>query len=183
VGVIATADAQWGECPNDPEGGQHFAEHETRAEGETGYGAVEYPYDRLSGCESCGAPVPEDEDELWRGGSKRLLYGTESGQPGPGDLCYVEMHPGGRCHNWDNCPGRHLMAVLPNGHHWDIDSRASNCGRPEDRTHRCWVRHGDPEKGEPVHVDKAGDTCSAGAGSILAGDYHGFLHHGRFAGT
>jgi hypothetical protein len=31
-----------------------------------------------------------------------------------------------------------------------------------------------------VHVDKAGATCTAGAGSIIAGDWHGFLHNGQF---
>jgi hypothetical protein len=48
-----------------------------------------------------------------------------------------------------------------------------------DKTHRCWVRHGDPDKGEPVHVDKAGHTCAAGAGSIATPGYHGFLHNGQ----
>jgi lambda family phage portal protein len=48
---------------------------------------------------------------------------------------------------------------------WDIDGRASNCTRPDDDTHRCWVRHGDPRTGV-VHVDKDGDTCGAGSGSI-----------------
>lgn len=43
--------------------------------------------------------------------------------------------------------------------------------------HKCWVRHGDP-RASNVTVDKNGDTCSAGAGSILAGDYHGFLQAG-----
>ena len=80
----------------------------------------------------------------------------------------------------DNCPGEHLYAVLPNGRYWDIDSRASNCGRPDDRTHRCWVRHGEPPN---VTVDKQGDTCTAGAGSILADDYHGFLRAGEFVGV
>lgn len=182
VGVLASADVEWDGCPEDTDTGQHFAEHEIRVEGETSYQAVEYPYDKLTACKFCNAPVPEDEgdDGPWRGGSKRVLYDTESGRPEPGDLFFVEMHPGGRCYNWDNCPGRHLTAVLPNGHYWDIDSRSSNCTRPDDKTHRCWVRHGDPEKGEPVHVDKNGETCQAGAGSILAGDYHGFLHHGHF---
>lgn len=46
--------------------------------------------------------------------------------------------------------------------------------RPE---HKCWVRHGDPKTGS-VHVDKDGVTCGAGAGSILSGSYHGFLHGG-----
>lgn len=71
--------------------------------------------------------------------------------------------------------GRFLTCVLPNGHHWHIDSRASNCGRPDDDEHRCWVRHGEPPA---IHVDKNGNTCPAGAGSIQSGDWHGFLHHG-----
>jgi len=59
-----------------------------------------------------------------------------------------------------------------------IDSRASNCTMPDDNAHRCWVRHGRPEDGT-LHVDKNGLTCAAGGGSILAGNYHGFLHHGH----
>lgn len=80
------------------------------------------------------------------------------------------------CHDWDNCPGEHLHVVCPNGRHWDIDGRASNCTLPQDRTHRCWVRHGDPPQ---ITVDKSGQTCSAGAGSIQIGDYHGFLQDGN----
>lgn len=70
------------------------------------------------------------------------------------------------------------------GRDWCIDSRASNCGSPTDNEHRCWVRHGDPrdpqgiKTGQKLHVDKNGRTCSAGAGSIQAGDWHGFLHNG-----
>jgi hypothetical protein len=71
--------------------------------------------------------------------------------------------------------GDHLVVVCPNGYTWDIDSRASNCTMPYDYNHRCWVRHGDPPK---ITVDKNGVTCAAGAGSILAGDYHGFLQNG-----
>ena len=78
---------------------------------------------------------------------------------------------------WDDQKGPHLMIVLPNGAHWCVDSRASNCELPNDRKHRCWVRHGDPETGV-VHVDKKGITCKAGAGSIKMQDYHGFLHNG-----
>ena len=79
---------------------------------------------------------------------------------------------------WTGPDGRCLVVRLPNGTDWMIDSRASNCGRPGDSVHKCWVRHGKPEDGT-LHVDKDGDTCSAGAGSILAGDYHGFLRHGH----
>lgn len=72
-------------------------------------------------------------------------------------------------------PEGRLMVVLPNGHHWDIDSRCSNCTMKEERTHRCWVRHGVPPN---ITVDKAGYTCKAGAGSILSDKYHGFLRNG-----
>lgn len=70
-----------------------------------------------------------------------------------------------------------LIVKLPNGRDWMVDSRASNCTMKDDHKHKCWVRHGDPKTGH-VHVDKNGLTCGAGAGSILSGDYHGFLHDG-----
>lgn len=73
--------------------------------------------------------------------------------------------------------GRCLVVKTPGGE-WMIDSRANNCTMPDDDTHKCWVRHGRPEDGT-LHVDKNGHTCAAGAGSILCGSYHGFLHHGR----
>jgi hypothetical protein len=73
--------------------------------------------------------------------------------------------------------GRNLIVKTPGGD-WAIDSRASNCTMPNDDVHRCWVRHGKPEDGT-LHVDKNGNTCQAGAGSIMAGDYHGFLHNGQ----
>lgn len=70
----------------------------------------------------------------------------------------------------------YLMVRLPNGHDWAVDSQASNCTR-KGETHECWVRHGAPRDCR-VTVDKDGDTCAAGAGSIQAGDYHGFLRNG-----
>lgn len=75
-----------------------------------------------------------------------------------------------------NADGRWLVVRLPNGRDWCIDSRANNCTMPNDDGHRCWIRHGTP----PVlTVDKNGRTCEAGAGSIQAGDYHGFLRNGQ----
>lgn len=59
---------------------------------------------------------------------------------------------------------------------WRIDSRASNCTKPGDTLHRCWCRHG--TFGEILHVDKVGNTCEAGAGSIAVPGFHGFLHNG-----
>lgn len=69
-----------------------------------------------------------------------------------------------------------VMLPVPRGHGWTVDGPCSNCTRPGE-AHKCWIRHGDPRTGN-VHVDKAGNTCSAGAGSIMVPGYHGFLHHG-----
>lgn len=107
----------------------------------------------------------------------RLPGGPNIDGPQPGDAFWSMPHER-PCSYWDNCEGRHLIVILPDGHHWNVDGRASNCTLPDDRLHRCWVRHGDPAVPGSIHVDKAGLTCQAGAGSILSGSYHGFLHHG-----
>jgi hypothetical protein len=133
-------------------------------------------------CAYCGRPVPKDgtvKVNLSLG--YRRVYNTASGDPEPGDMFWAPWYHGELKQHycpWDNCsdPRGHLMVVLPNGHIWDVDGRASNCDMKEDRTHRCWVRHGDPPN---VHVYKNGHTCHAGAGSILSGNYHGFLHNGE----
>lgn len=71
------------------------------------------------------------------------------------------------------------LTVLTPGGIWMVDSEASNCTRKGDLSHKCWIRHGDPRHPETLHVDKNGNTCSAGAGSIQCGTYHGFLHNGH----
>lgn len=83
--------------------------------------------------------------------------------------------------DWDNETEPHILVRCPNSddglecRDWDIDSRASNCGSPKDKSHRCWVRHGEA----PIlTVDKAGRTCTAGAGSIQLPKWHGFLKNG-----
>lgn len=79
---------------------------------------------------------------------------------------------------WD-CKGEdglNVVCVTPGGL-WYIDARAGNCSQATDFSHRCWIRHG--TIGESIHVDKDGDTCSAGNGSIQCGNFHGFLHHGE----
>lgn len=152
-------------------------------------------------CDKCGLKVPctfEDRMKYSQndgtGAGFQIwyedTYNTASGKPEPGDIFYDdacqrlkdEDDEPGHCHQtrkpWTNCNGRHLIGVLPNGRHWDIDSRCNNCGLPDDTVHRCWVRHGDPEKGELVHVDKKGLTCNAGGGSILIPQWHGFLRSG-----
>ena len=72
--------------------------------------------------------------------------------------------------------GKYLIVKLPNGSIWTVDGRASNCTMSEDTKHKCWVRHGVPPN---ITVDKNGLTCAAGAGSILAGGWHGFLRNGE----
>ncbi len=73
--------------------------------------------------------------------------------------------------------GLAVMCKMPGGHTWYIDSRASNCTRKDDDAHRCWCRHG--SIGDCLTVDKVGDTCAAGAGSIIVPGYHGFLRAGK----
>jgi hypothetical protein len=79
--------------------------------------------------------------------------------------------------DWDNQTEPPLCVRTPGGD-WIIDSRANNCTLPNERTHRCWIRHGVPPQ---ITVDKAGFTCNAGAGSIQCGSYHGFLQNGYLA--
>ena len=73
-------------------------------------------------------------------------------------------------------PDGHVLNVETPGGTWCIDSRARNCTMPDDKQHRCWVRHGEAPY---ITVDKNGLTCAAGAGSIMAGNYHGFLRNGE----
>lgn len=74
--------------------------------------------------------------------------------------------------------GKSLHVVCPGGHHWNIDGPCSNCTKPNDKVHKCWVRHGEAPA---LTVDKNGVTCSAGAGSIQTPNWHGFLRNGVLA--
>jgi hypothetical protein len=197
VGWVAHAGAWWpGPCGDQDE---HHARWETaRGDGDipddASKAAYAAPIPADAACTRCGAPVPADAS---RSGGGSRTWDTPSGDLEPGCLFWGDWLPHQpsddpgpmacptwknsdgtiRSRGWTNCTGRHLHCVLPNGIHWDIDARASNCTLPDDTLHRCWVRVGDPETGD-VHVDKDGYSCAAGAGSIAAGDYHGFLHHG-----
>jgi hypothetical protein len=103
-------------------------------------------------------------------------------RPGGGQLMTLRDAPDGAMwdawyYPWKGPDGRAMMVKCPGGSQWEIDGRASNCTLPGDNEHRCWIRHGEPPG---LTVDKAGVTCSAGAGSIQAGNYHGFLRNGIF---
>lgn len=134
-------------------------------------------------CEHCGRPF-EDSDS-WQLFRRDIYVRPDTGQEFTLDEADV-----GACYNatWisesreaggfmTGADGRSLFVKCPDGHLWCIDARASNCTLPDDKAHKCWVRHGRPEDGD-LHVDKNGVTCAAGAGSIDTGKWHGFLHHG-----
>jgi hypothetical protein len=75
-------------------------------------------------------------------------------------------------------PYNNPMVRLPDRGDWIIDSRGDQLPpKPDDNEYMCWVRHGRPEDGT-LHVDKNGNTCSAGAGSIQTKSWHGFPQHG-----
>ena len=98
----------------------------------------------------------------------------------PGDMWYANVtwyRTDDECPYWDNCDHRHLLVVLPNNQIHDLHARASNCTMPDERTHRCWIVHGTPPV---ITVDKQGNTCKAGAGSIMRGGWHGFIRGGEF---
>lgn len=80
--------------------------------------------------------------------------------------------------------GQSLVILTPAGC-WYIDERSSTCTRKDDHEHRCWIRHGSAEEGN-LQVDKKGDTCESGAGSIRIinkksgqSSYHGRLMQGQ----
>lgn len=191
VGWHTVVTVWWGDCGDD---GSHRICHELkRGDGHAPADAFEnyeaWQPEPGTPCRTCAEPFPADDADACSGARVAPIWDTPSGELEPGCLYWKDWDhkaldgaprpcptfSGG----WADCPGRHLMVVCPNGRQWDIDSRANNCTRPNDDRHRCWVRHGDPETGD-VTVDKDGATCEAGAGSIQAGDYHGYLHDGEF---
>lgn len=129
---------------------------------------------------ACGNYNFWEQDE-WQINYHHLFERSDTGElvtlrdAPPGALWYADWMPSG----YKGPDGHCLVCRLPNGHDWMIDSKASNCTRPNE-PHKCWIRTGTPPD---IHVGKDGDTCSAGAGSIIAGEgakqWHGFLHHGQ----
>lgn len=132
-------------------------------------------------CEHCDYVFKESDE--WQRFVRTIYKRSDTGEEttiaeAPVGACWnAEWMVEGRTGFFVGEDGRCLVVKTPGGE-WMIDARASNCTRRDDNTHKCWVRHGKPENGT-LHVDKNGNTCSAGAGSIIAGNYHGFLHHGK----
>lgn len=109
-------------------------------------------------------------------GYRRLDTGERKyGRPPPGAVYAAPPRRARDGWEYKGNDGLNIVCVTPGGN-WYIDARANNCTRSADLLHRCWVRHG--TVGEMIHVDKDGDTCSAGNGSIRCGNFHGFLHNG-----
>lgn len=142
-------------------------------------------------CETCGAIAPAEDDpqrarQVFVRRTHRIPDGslvTEDKLPAGAAWWskwkHDREHIGSECFDRDTCdPRGHLHVVLPDGTAWDVMSRASNCTAKQERTHFCWVLHGELEAGT-LHVDKGGNTCAAGAGSIATSGYHGFLQHGE----
>lgn len=76
---------------------------------------------------------------------------------------------------WCGTDGKAYIVKTPAGD-WHIDGRASNCTMPDDTKHKCWCRHGEAPN---FTVNKDGNTCSAGGGSIQIKEYHGHLINGE----
>lgn len=136
-------------------------------------------------CAQCGYEFTDaDEWQMWQEqvyrridtGDLRVLHqgapAPEAPSAEPGACWDARWLPFYKGHD-----GITLMVRCPDGHDWCVDSRASNCTRPQE-PHQCWVRHGDPREC-CVTVDKNGDTCAAGAGSIGTPNWHGFLRAGQ----
>jgi len=134
-------------------------------------------------CERCGREF--GPDDAWQVHQEQVFRRADTGELVPGTRNFPEgaiwYDEGGfySRQGWVGPDGKTLIAKCPGGHDWCIDSRASNCTMKDDNVHRCWVRHGNPRDGT-IHVDKNGNTCAAGAGSIQTGNWHGFLHNGEF---
>lgn len=139
-------------------------------------------------CKHCSRAF-DDKDE-WQVHSKQLYVRPDTGErytlrDAPVGACWDawwvhhgEDHEAKQGCGWSIGPdGRCLVVKCPDGYDWHVDSRCSNCTLPDDNVHHCWVRTGRPEDGT-LHVDKNGNTCAAGAGSIVTPNWHGFLHHG-----
>lgn len=146
----------------------------------------EWPHDDPRWPKACPCGRAFTDDDSWQLFTRRIYRRIDTGAL----MTWEDMPIGAVRHadwllehraSWRGEDGRILEVVIPHERGkttWIIDSRCSNCTKPDDDQHRCWVRHGRPEDGT-LHVDKQGNTCSAGGGSILVPGFHGFLHGGR----
>lgn len=127
-------------------------------------------------CAHCGEPfAPEAPfqlftERIWRRGDTGEEY--EEDQIPAGGMYDAWWYP------WKGLDdGRSVVVRMPGGGLWCVDSQASNCTRPGDRSHRCWLRHGEPPH-FTVNKEPRELTCDAGGGSIETKHWHGFLTDG-----
>lgn len=191
---IVEASVSWPGCMKTPWGdGQHHATREvmrgTEKEAERASESLERWEPFRAICEYCGAdtgmlkPQSMSLGSFWKradtGEIKRRIGEFGIGAMWLADWYRRSSTPAGERAlfgwDWGNQYEPPLLVATPGGE-WNIDSRASNCTLKTDRLHRCWIRHGTPPN---ITVDKAGRSCAAGAGSIQAGSYHGFLRNGQ----
>jgi hypothetical protein len=135
-------------------------------------------------CDTRGQPMPGDASyefflqKVWRRADTGEEMSTE-GAPAGAIYRAPWLEDSVRHRGPD---GKSYICIIPSKpdwsgrHSWMMDGAASNCDMPDDPVHKCWCRHGEA----PVFtVDKVGNTCRAGAGSILSpGGWHGFLRDG-----
>lgn len=172
VTLTGTAPVRWSDAKPDR---SHWFEGRDGRNGVPDYAWPGHDDPRWPSACACGEPFTDADP--WQEWSE-LLYR----RAGNGELTTLRDAPDGAMWDawwlpWKGPDGRSLTVKCPGGGEWAIDGRASNCTMPDDNVHRCWVRHGEPPA---VTVDKAGATCQAGGGSIVAGSYHGFLRDGAF---
>lgn len=65
--------------------------------------------------------------------------------------------------------GRCLVVRCPDGYDWIVDARASDCTKPGDDEHICWVRGGFPQYPSTLLINKDGLTCGGGHWWVLDG--------------
>lgn len=174
---LDTIEEEWGELR---ENGQRWRK---------GYDAADWSAEAFpTTCDACGAVMTNPSRQIFTDEIMEIKTGPREGETfvrreapvgAMWEITYYRDIP-----DWCGRDGMALMIVTPGGE-WHPDGRASNCTRPGDTAHRCWVRRGDPKTGY-VHVDKDAtlqETCEAGAGSIWQNkdgprDWHGFCYRG-----
>lgn len=127
---------------------------------------------------TCGYAFKEYDE--WQRFVEEIYRRADTGE----EMCLRDATPGAMWYAWwfDDMytpQEKHNLVVKTPGGEWCVDGQANNCTMKDDlkqERHHCWIRHGEPPN---VTVDKqGGPTCSAGAGSIQCGQYHGFLRNG-----
>jgi hypothetical protein len=129
---------------------------------------------------TCACGYAFQETDHWQVFADHLYRRSDTGEI----VTLTEAPPGAmwnaeHLNNWPAMTGPDglsLTVKCPNGLEWLIDGPCNNCTAPG-TDHKCWCRTGEVPI---ITVDKNCNTCSAGAGSIQAGDYHGFLKAGVF---